>query len=63
MRARKIDRLDDVITVRTARDQRRMAIEYAIPDLAGLLIAVVSGQQQLSVQAGAKVLDVGAGNH
>src|SRR4029434_9339642 len=62
MSARKVDRLDYVGAVRTACDQRGVTIEYAIPDLAGLFVAIVSGQQQLSLQAGAKLLDIGTRN-
>ena len=62
MGARKVDRFDDVAAVRTARDQRRMAIEYAVPDLASLFVSIVSGQQELAAQAGSKSLDVGTRN-
>src|SRR4051812_10706526 len=58
MRAREVDRLDDVVAARAARDHRRVTIEHAVPDLARLFVPLVSRQQQLAAQAGAKRLEV-----
>ena len=46
--APEVDRSGHVLSVRTAGDQARAAVDHAVVDLAGLVVAAVPGGDQLS---------------
>jgi hypothetical protein len=52
-------RRDDVGDARAAGDERRMPVDHAVPDLAGLVITAVAGVQQRAAQTGRKVVHGG----
>ena len=58
VRRRELHRLHDVGGAAAARDQRRMAIEGAVPDAPRGVVAGAVAQQQLAAQARREILDV-----
>ncbi len=55
---REVHRIDDVLCRCTLSNHRRsLVIEHAIPDLSGCVVAIVTLQEQVSVEAAAKLLD------
>jgi hypothetical protein len=50
--AGELDGGDDIGHAGTAGDETRPSVDHAIPDLAGLLVAVLTGVQQVTAQAG-----------
>jgi hypothetical protein len=58
VRAREVDRGLDVRHIHGLYDQCRMLIERRIQDVAGIVVAGITSQQQLPVQLGGEILDV-----
>ncbi len=51
VRARELDRLDDIVSRPAARDQRRLAIDRRVPDLSDLVVTRVARKKHVSPEA------------
>ena len=56
--AREPDSRDDIGNIGAARDQRRVFINRAVPDPAGALVAVITGENKFTAQMSFEVLKV-----
>ena len=54
---REPDRRDHVVGPRAARDQRRVAVDRPVPDLAVLVVAGVAGLDQLAAEGAAQLIE------
>jgi hypothetical protein len=59
MRARKVDRVDHILGGRAACDQRRVTVERAIPEPAGIVVPVLPSEQHTARKARAELADFG----
>ena len=62
MRAREVHRLNDIRHAGAACDEGRSTVERAVPDLPRDVVAVISGNKQLTAEALAEVRYVRAGD-
>jgi hypothetical protein len=53
--ASEVHRGDDIGDPSAAGDERRFLVDHAVPDLAGLVVALVAGSDQLALQPGLQV--------
>jgi hypothetical protein len=56
--AREADRLDDVVGARAAGDERREAVDRAVPDAARLVVALLPSPHERSAKAPAQLVDL-----
>src|SRR5215470_1003466 len=59
MRARKVNRLGHIARGRAPCDQRRMTVECAIPEPAGIVVPVLPSEQHTARKARAELADFG----
>ncbi len=59
VRSREIDGLNDIGRAGATDNERRVAIERAVPEAPRLVIALIPRKEKLASQTRAKVFDVG----
>ena len=61
VRAREVDRLNDIRRASAAGDERRVAIECTIPEAPRLVVTLIPCQKEPAAQTRAQLFHVGLG--